>query len=184
MTSQHLSDEAIAAFSDGVLTGHARERAARHSAHCPECAHAVAVQREAVWALRAAPAPTLPLGLVDRLRSVPSTTTVRTVPSAISADGSALFSAFGTMTTAALVPTSRRTDSTTGHRMRPIVFTAAAVAAAGLLAVGSDVQSNAGTPRQPGVGHSAGFVQYAPGPGGPLPAPAAVPINARVRIGP
>ncbi|MDT4947566.1 MAG: hypothetical protein QOJ37_161, partial [Pseudonocardiales bacterium] len=44
MNPQHLSDEAVAAFADGVLSGHARERATRHAAACPECAHAVKVQ--------------------------------------------------------------------------------------------------------------------------------------------
>ena len=37
MRPQHLSDEAVAAFADGVLSGHARERAARHLNECPEC---------------------------------------------------------------------------------------------------------------------------------------------------
>lgn len=100
----HLSDEAVAAFADGVLSGHARERASRHLLACPECAHAVAVQREAVWALRAAPAPSLPTHLVDRLRSVPTTTPLGSVPAAMSQDGSAMFAAFGSMGSAALVP--------------------------------------------------------------------------------
>jgi len=39
VNSQHLSDEALAAFADGVLSGHARDRATRHAAGCPECAH-------------------------------------------------------------------------------------------------------------------------------------------------
>src|SRR5438105_13455278 len=102
----HLSDEAIAAFADGVLRGAARERAARHTSACPECAHAVAVQREAVWALRAAPAPALPIALLDRLREVPDTTPISApaTPSAVGPDGSAMFAAFGA---AALVPQSR-----------------------------------------------------------------------------
>ena len=33
--SQHLSDEAVAAFADDVLTGHARQRARRHTARVP-----------------------------------------------------------------------------------------------------------------------------------------------------
>lgn len=70
MSSQHLSDEAVAAAADGVLSGHARDRAMRHVASCAECAHAVKVQREAAWALRAAPPPALPFGLLDRLRTV------------------------------------------------------------------------------------------------------------------
>lgn len=102
MKDQHLSDEAIAAFADGVLGGHARERARRHTDSCPECTHAVAVQREAVWALRAAPAPPLPSGLIDRLKAVPVTTPIENVPTVLAPDGSAMFAAFGTM--AAFVP--------------------------------------------------------------------------------
>ena len=64
----HLSDEAVAAFADGVLRGHARERASRHVEECTECHEAVRVQREAAWALRAAPAPQLPIDLAARQR--------------------------------------------------------------------------------------------------------------------
>ena len=95
MMQTHLSDEAIAAFADGVLRGSARERAGRHLSECAECAYAVAVQREAVWALRAAPAPPLPIDLLDRLRSVPATTPISNIPSALAPDGSAVFGAFG-----------------------------------------------------------------------------------------
>ena len=70
MSSQHLSDEAVAAAADGVLTRQARDRAARHLAECTECAQAVRVQREAAWALRTAPIPALPTELLDRLRTV------------------------------------------------------------------------------------------------------------------
>jgi anti-sigma factor RsiW len=95
MTPTHLSDEAVAAFADGVLSGRARERAARHVAECPECAYAVTTQREAVWALRAAPAPSLPSGLLDRLRLVPETTPIEPqVPAAAARDGSGLMAAF------------------------------------------------------------------------------------------
>jgi anti-sigma factor RsiW len=138
---QHLSDEAIAAFADGVLPEPARARAARHAAACPECRHAVAVQREAVWALRAAPTPPLPTGLLDRLRSVPTTTPLDVAPATLGPDGSAMFAAFGTMTSAALVPPVR--DRTRQHRARPILLAATAVATIGLLAVGSTGQSTA-----------------------------------------
>ena len=89
MTSQHLSDEAVAAFADGVLRGHARERAARHTETCAECAYAVQVQREAAWALRAAPAPALPTSLVDRLRLLPDTTSLTALPTVFDDDGRA-----------------------------------------------------------------------------------------------
>jgi len=160
VSSQHLSDEAVAAFADGVLTGLARDRASKHSARCPECAHAVAVQREAVWALRAAPAPALPSGLLDRLRSVPSTTPINVVPSAIGPDGSAVFAAFGTMTAAALAPPKRDEGR---HRVSPVLLAAAAVAAASLFAVGGTGQASAQKwkPMQSGPGTitPAGFVQ-------------------------
>lgn len=161
MNSQHLSDEAIAAFADGVLSGHARERASRHAAGCPECAYAVAVQREAVWALRAAPAPPLPSGLLDRLRSVPSTTPINVVPTTIGPDGSAMFAAFGTMTSAAPVQEPR--DPGRQHRVSPVVLAAAAVAAASLFAVSSTGQASAQRWEPirsgPGTVQPAGFVQ-------------------------
>ncbi len=91
---QHLSDEAVAAFADDVLVGHARQRARHHTAVCPECNHAVAVQREAVWALRAAPAPSLPMGLLDRLREVPVTTPIRSVPTHVDEHGMTMFASF------------------------------------------------------------------------------------------
>jgi anti-sigma factor RsiW len=160
VSSQHLSDEAVAAFADGVLTGLARDRASKHSARCPECAHAVAVQREAVWALRAAPAPALPSGLLDRLRSVPTTTPINVVPTAIGPDGSAVFAAFGTTTAAALVPPKRDERQ---HRVSPVLLAAAAVAAASLFAVGGTGQASAQKwkPMQSGPGTitPAGFVQ-------------------------
>lgn len=181
MSSQHLSDEAVAAFADGVLSGHARDRAARHASGCPECAHAVAVQREAVWALRAAPAPSLPIGLVDRLRSVPITTPVTNIPSAFDEDGSALLSTYMPMTAAALVPSRPATKPAARaetHRLRPIAVTAMAVAAAGLLAVGSDFQASSAP--APATGQFTGFVQSGTsGSGG-----AVVPAGARVRIAP
>lgn len=119
MTMQHLSDEAIAAFADGVLIGAARTRAGRHTAECPECAHAVAVQREAVWALRSAPAPALPTGLLDRLRSVPADAPLPAAPAALSPEGSPVFASFGAM--AAFVPSlpPKPARPTLGRRVWP-----------------------------------------------------------------
>jgi anti-sigma factor RsiW len=118
MKSQHLSDEAIAAFADGVLVSHARTRAMRHTAECPECAYAVAVQREAIWAMRAAPAPPLPTGLLDRLRDLPASTPVEHLPDAVAQDGTTAFAAFGT---AALVPPSSEQRNSRGHGVAPII---------------------------------------------------------------
>lgn len=135
-SGQHLSDEAVAAHADGVLRGHARERAQRHTAHCPECAYAVAVQREAVWALRAAPAPSLPTALLDRLRDVPLTTPIESVTTALADDGTTMFAAFGVSPVAAFVPAAPSSSTRSWH-LRPLVITTAAVAAASVLTVGS-----------------------------------------------
>ncbi len=147
MSPQHLSDEAVAAFADGVLRGHARDRASRHVTGCAECAQAVRVQREAVLALRSAPAPALPIGLLDRLRQVPTTTPLDLPPTSVAPDGTTVFPAYGTpatrsavvspMAAAAFVPASRE------HRLsRPALFTAAAVVTAGVFAVGSHAAAN------------------------------------------
>lgn len=127
--AQHLSDEAIAAFADDVLTGSARQRARRHTADCPECNHAVAVQREAVWALRAAPAPPLPTGLLDRLREVPVTTPVRQIPTHVDQNGTAMFASFAAPA-AAFVPA----QISSGRRGRTVGFAIASIAVFGALA--------------------------------------------------
>ena len=149
MTPQHLSDEAVAAFADGVLSGHARERAARHVDGCAECAEAVRVQREAAWALRTACSPALPGDLVDRLRGLPQTTPISTLPTAIDDDGTPLLATFAPM--AALVP-AQRPEKT--HRARPYIATAAAVMLAGAVVAGSVVAEHQG-PTPSGNGHTA-----------------------------
>lgn len=153
MSTQHLSDEAVAAFADGVLSGHARERAGRHTAACSECARAVRVQREAVLALRAAPAPDLPSGLLDRLRSVPATTPIRAFSTAVAPDGSAVFAAFGTVPGASLGAPEPPAEH--GRRRGPIALTAAVVAAAGVLAVASSSSASPlHSPSPPVTGHT------------------------------
>jgi hypothetical protein len=144
----HLSDEAVAAFADDVLSGAARQRAHRHCAECAECNHAVAVQREAIWALRAAPAPSLPTSLLDRLRDVPDTTPIRTPPTFMDADGTMMFAGFGT---AAFLPGKPAKRSKRG----PIVTTTAVLAAAAAITAGSAAV---------GTGHS---THHAPTPAGP-----------------
>jgi hypothetical protein len=147
MNVQHLSDEAVAAFADGVLGGLARDRATRHVSGCAECRAAVQVQREAVLALRAAVAPQASAALFDRLRAVPLTTPLTTLPTAIAADGSTMLATFSP--TAALVPD----EEARGTRMRPYATTAAVVALAGVLAAGSVARGQAGPER--GTGHLA-----------------------------
>jgi anti-sigma factor RsiW len=129
MTPQHLSDEAVAAFADGVLTGRARERAARHLDSCAECRQAVKTQREAALALRHAAAPPLPTGLLDKLRTVPQTTPITTLPTAVAPDGSTMLSTFAPM--AALVPPPAQK-----RRVKPFLTVAALVGAAGAIVGG------------------------------------------------
>jgi anti-sigma-K factor RskA len=157
MNPQHLSDEAVAAFADGVLTGSARERATRHIDSCRECRQAVTVQREAAFALRAASAPALPNALLDRLRTVPQTTPLPSLPTALAPDGTTMLAtSFAPM--AAFVP-----DSTprSPNRVRPIVTTAAIVAIAGALAAGSVAREQ--EPSRIGTGHTVQHTTTDPG---------------------
>jgi len=156
MRVQHLSDEAIAAFADDVLTGNARERARRHTASCSECNDAVAEQRAAICALRAASEPSLPTGLLDRLRDVPATTPIRRVPPDIDERESSMFAAFA-MPASAFVQTAAPTRAVrqraTARRGRPLAMTAA-VAFVGVLtgsAVAADsAPAGSSTTVQPG----------------------------------
>ena len=93
----HLSDEAVAAFADGVLGDTARQRAQSHMAGCAECSDAVYGQRAARAALRSALSPRLPAGLFERLRELPITAELPLVqlPSAVSAEGQPLFATNG-----------------------------------------------------------------------------------------
>jgi anti-sigma factor RsiW len=142
MRDQHLSDEAVAAFADDVLVGHARQRARHHTAVCPECNHAVAVQREAVWALRAAPAPSLPIGLLDRLREVPVTTPIRSVPTHVDEHGMTMFASFAAP--AAFVPAA----ASPSRRGRTVALAVASVAVLGALA-GTAAADSASSPEAP-----------------------------------
>lgn len=92
----HLSDEAVAAFADGVLSGSARQRAQSHMAGCAECSDAVYGQRSASAMLRSASAPSVPTGLLERLRELPITAELPAIrfPSGLSADGQPMFAAF------------------------------------------------------------------------------------------
>jgi hypothetical protein len=183
MTPQHLSDEAVAAFADGVLVGHARERATRHVNSCAECRQAVQIQRDAAWTLRAAAAPQLPSALLDRLRGLPQTTPITTLPTTIAPDGTTMLATFAPV--AALVP-SQPVRRTHHLRARPYLTTAAVVALAGALAAGS-VASQA-EPAPSSSGHVGGHTirqvwPMAPtGPGTGEGAVAIHPVNA-LRLG-
>ncbi len=97
LTVQHLSDEAVAAFADGVLSGAPKSRASQHIAVCADCAEAVREQRQASYALRAAAAPSVPMGLLDRLRCLPITTDLTPPgpqPSGLGEGGQLVFAAY------------------------------------------------------------------------------------------
>lgn len=96
----HLSDEAVAAFADGVLRDGARSRAEQHLSTCAECREAVRGQRAASAVLRSAPLPCLPTGLADRLRNLPGTTPLPAspfAPAALTCDSQPMFAAFHTV---------------------------------------------------------------------------------------
>jgi anti-sigma factor RsiW len=144
LSTQHLSDEAVAACADGVLGATATGRALRHLATCPECAQAVAAQREAVDALRTAPLPSLPTGLLDRLRAVPVTTSLSQPDVAIGPDGSTHFRT----TPLGAFPSNPNTAPMAAALAAPVAgrrhlgfgaLTAALVLAAGTAATGATV---------------------------------------------
>lgn len=140
MRAQHLSDEAVAACADGVLGGHAHDRALRHVRECAECAEAVRVQREAVLALRAAPPPSLPLGLASRLRSVPQTTALEASPTVIADDGTPMLATFAHVSPVAAFVADAPADHRSLfslHRAKPFVASAAVLALASVLITGS-----------------------------------------------
>ncbi|UQX87684.1 hypothetical protein M6D93_15440 [Jatrophihabitans telluris] len=91
----HLSEDAVAAFADGVLSPAATARAERHCAECAECADAVRGQRETAMMLRSAVAPPLPSGLLDRLAGLPMSAplppTSHGLPTALGPDGTAMY---------------------------------------------------------------------------------------------
>lgn len=91
----HLSEDAVAAFADGVLAPAATARAQRHCAECPECADAVRGQREAAMMLRTSAAPALPSGLLDRLAGLPMSTSLPPprsgLPTMLGSDGIPVF---------------------------------------------------------------------------------------------
>lgn len=171
--AQHLSDEAVAAYADGVLGSTARARADRHLGECAECRYAVAVQREATWALRAAPAPSLPTGLLDRLRAVPATTPLEGPfggpPLAIGADGTAAFATFPTPPQADTAQMSEPTApaARTGALLRrrgalTLLTAAAAVTVGAVSAVAAGTSSGAQQPFTPPAQQRVAPARYLP----------------------
>jgi hypothetical protein len=150
-----------------VLSGVARARAIRHLDACAECHHAVAVQREAVWALRAAPAPSLPSGLLDRLRVVPQTTPVPAPPTVLGPDGSAMFAVTPSAIPGSAGPLAANAvvapgSDGRGPRMRPVAGAAALLTAFGLIAAGSGGATIAGHSSPGGGDRTSAPVQHVP----------------------
>jgi hypothetical protein len=94
----HLSEDAVAAFADGVLSTAAADRARRHCAECAECAEAVRAQRETALLLRTASRPAVPADLLSRLASVPMSAPLPPprggLPTVLGADGRPMFVAY------------------------------------------------------------------------------------------
>ena len=70
-SSDHLNLDAIVAFADGEMGLVAYQRAAAHLQRCPQCTSEVTEQVAARSWLRSAGAPTMPMSLLDSLRSIP-----------------------------------------------------------------------------------------------------------------
>ena len=68
----HLNLDAIVAYADGEMGMVAFQRAASHVERCPQCNAEVTEQISARAWLRSASAPTIPLGLLDTLKSIPA----------------------------------------------------------------------------------------------------------------
>ncbi len=155
----HLSEDAVAAFADGVLSASAASRATRHCAECAECAGAVRIQREAAMLLRTAQAPALPSGLLDRLAGLPMSTPLPPpcsgLPTVLGADGTPVFVAHDVHQARLATPGSDdgpATEARPAHRRGALPVTvlasAAAVVAAGTFGghVSTLASSNRPTP--------------------------------------
>jgi hypothetical protein len=153
----HLSEDAVAAFADGVLSAAAADRARRHCAECAECAEAVRAQRETALLLRTSSNPSMPADLLSRLATVPMSAPLPPprggLPIVLGADGRPMFVAHdpGNADWLAAVdpnpagrpPHQPGPNPSHGHRrvLLPvgILASAAAVVAAG--AIGSQLSS-------------------------------------------
>jgi len=121
----HLSEDAVAAFADGVLSAAAASRAQRHCDECAECADAVRGQRETAMMLRAAQAPPLPSGLLDRLAGLPMSAPLPPprggLPTVLGADGTVMFVAHDMRkaSPAAQRPDNQRPDNQQPDNQQP-----------------------------------------------------------------
>lgn len=147
----HLSEDAVAAFADGVLSDTAAARARKHCSECAECAQAVRVQRETALMLRTASNPTMPAGLMDRLTHLPMSAPMPPpnsgLPTVLGADGVPMFVAHNP-------PPRKRPDEDkpedkpTGHHRRALLPVGILASAAAVVAAGT-LGGNASTLPQP-----------------------------------
>jgi anti-sigma factor RsiW len=83
---EHLTLDAIVAFTDGEMPLIAYQRAAAHLDRCPRCTEEVAEQASAREFLRSAQAPAMPRSLWEALRSIPVAVPGRCQPNGVPAD--------------------------------------------------------------------------------------------------
>ena len=177
----HLSEDAVAAFADGVLSAAAASRAQRHCAECAECADAVRGQREAAMMLRTAQAPALPSGLLDRLAGLPMSAPLPPprggLPTVLGADGKPVFVAHDVHKAAHApgLPKPPEAPAQARHTHRrtalpvTVLASAAAVVAAGTF--GGQVSTLAAANRQPVAGAAANAAGALTGGQTPAPRP-------------
>ncbi|MBM9465801.1 anti-sigma factor [Nakamurella leprariae] len=82
----HLTLDAIVAFTDGEMPLTAYQRAAAHLDRCTRCTEEVAEQASAREFLRSAQAPAMPRSLWEALRSIPIAVPGRCQPGAVRAE--------------------------------------------------------------------------------------------------
>jgi len=120
----HLNLDAIVAFADGEMPMVSYQRAAAHVARCAQCENEVNQQVAARSWLRSAEVPSMPLSLLDSLRSIPVA-----MPTKPPMDGATIHGVSGQ------VPHSDDNDRS-AHRNRRFRFLGAGALVAGL-AVGA-----------------------------------------------
>lgn len=165
----HLTLDAIVAFTDGELTAGAHARAATHIAHCPECADEVVAQDQASLMLRSAAAPAMPSSLLSSLRSIPLDADLPEPPAglAMSADGQ-LVSIMRPLGGTAPDPRPAATEVRLGHGRRLRIGAGVAVSglALGALALAApsaslDIPAVAANTSPASLGAAAGAVPAA-----------------------
>ncbi|HEX2904770.1 MAG TPA: hypothetical protein VHO01_15060 [Jatrophihabitans sp.] len=155
----HLSEDAVAAFADGVLSDAATVRARKHCIECAECADAVRVQRETAMMLRCSSSPSAPAGLIDRLTHLPQSAPIPPpnsgLPTALGADGIPVFVAHNPPARKRPEPPEPgKAEDRHFHPRRAllpvgILASAAAVVAAGTLGGNATAAPQPGEPQQP-----------------------------------